>query len=160
MLVAIGTPTAAQPEVRIRRARATPQSARRSSTRNRSTRGSPSSGNGMVTIFTGKVELGTGVSTTAMQLVADELDVPLAKIKVVEGDTWRTRDQGFTAGSQSNKTQYAATGALRQAAAEARLALLNMASETARRTGRTAHRQGRRRLGPRRLGEVGVVRAS
>ena len=86
-------------------------------------------GNGTVTVFTGKVELGTGVMTTTMQLVDDELDVPLAKVTVVEGDTWRTVDQGFTAGSQSNKTEYAATGALRQAAAEARLALLNMASQ-------------------------------
>jgi nicotinate dehydrogenase subunit B len=53
----------------------------------------------------------------------------MAKVTVVEGDTWRSVDQGFTAGSQSNKTQYASTGALRQAAAEARLALLNMASQ-------------------------------
>src|SRR5262245_11830077 len=85
-------------------------------------------GNGTVTVFVGKVELGTGVMTTAMQLVADELDVPLSQITVVEGDTWRSVDQGYTAGSQSNKTQYAATGGLRQAAAEARLALLNLAS--------------------------------
>jgi len=85
-------------------------------------------GNGTVEILTGKVELGTGVLTTTLQLVADELDVPLASCKVIEGDTWRTPDQGFTAGSQSNKTQYAAKGGLRQAAAEARLALLGMAS--------------------------------
>ena len=85
-------------------------------------------GDGTVTILTGKVELGTGVLTTTLQLVADELDVPLASCTVVEGDTWRTPDQGFTAGSQSNKTQYAAKGGLRQAAAEARLALLGMAS--------------------------------
>ncbi len=86
-------------------------------------------GNGTVIVYSGKVELGTGVSTTAMQLVADELDVPFSKVKVIEGDTWWTVDQGFTAGSQSNKTQYAATGAIRQAAAEARLALLNLASK-------------------------------
>ncbi|WP_081685597.1 xanthine dehydrogenase family protein molybdopterin-binding subunit [Candidatus Solirubrobacter pratensis] len=85
-------------------------------------------GDGTVTIFTGKVELGTGVLTTTMQLVADELDVSLSALKVVEGDTWMTPDQGYTAGSQSNKTQYAAKGGLRQAAAEARLALLGMAS--------------------------------
>lgn len=87
-------------------------------------------GDGTVKVFTGKVELGTGVETVTAQLVADELDVPLAKIRVVQGDTWLTPDQGYTAGSQSNKTNYAAgtTGALRQAAAEARLALLGMAS--------------------------------
>src|SRR5215471_12176292 len=71
-------------------------------------------GNGTVTVYVGKVELGTGVMTTSMQLVADELDVPLSKVTVIEGDTWRTVDQGYTAGSQSNKTQYAATGGLRQ----------------------------------------------
>src|SRR6266536_6722275 len=86
-------------------------------------------GNGTVTVFTGKVELGTGVMTTAMQLAADELDVPLSKITVVEGDTWQTVDQGYTAGSQSNKTEYADKGGIRQAAAEARLALLTMASQ-------------------------------
>jgi nicotinate dehydrogenase subunit B len=85
-------------------------------------------GDGTVVVHTGKVELGTGVMTTTMQLVADELDVPLASLQVIESDTWRTPDQGFTAGSQSNRTQYAATGGLRQAAAEARLALLKMAS--------------------------------
>jgi nicotinate dehydrogenase subunit B len=85
-------------------------------------------GDGTVTIFTGKVELGTGVLTTTMQVVADELDVPMSTLKVIEGDTWRTPDQGYTAGSQSNKTQYAAHGGLRQAAAEARLALLGMAA--------------------------------
>jgi CO/xanthine dehydrogenase Mo-binding subunit len=85
-------------------------------------------GDGTVSILTGKVELGTGVLTTTMQLVADELDVSLAQLKVIEGDTWMTPDQGYTAGSQTNKTQYAAKGGLRQAAAEARLALLTMAS--------------------------------
>ena len=85
-------------------------------------------GDGSVLILTGKVELGTGVLTTTMQLVADELDVAMDKLKVIESDTWLTPDQGFTAGSQSNKTQYAAKGGLRQAAAEARLALLNMAA--------------------------------
>jgi nicotinate dehydrogenase subunit B len=85
-------------------------------------------GDGTVEIFTGKVELGTGVLTTTMQLVADELDVPLDSLRVRESDTWFTPDQGFTAGSQSNKTQYAAKGGLRQAAAEARLALLTLAS--------------------------------
>lgn len=87
-------------------------------------------GDGTVTVFTGKVELGTGVETVTAQLVADELDVPLSKVRVVQGDTWRTPDQGYTAGSQSSKTNFAAgsTGALRQAAAEARLALLQMAS--------------------------------
>ena len=51
-------------------------------------------GDGTVTVFTGKVELGTGVLTTTMQLAADELHVDLSKINVIEGDTWLTVDQG------------------------------------------------------------------
>jgi CO/xanthine dehydrogenase Mo-binding subunit len=81
---------------------------------------------GKVTILVGKVELGTGVMTATMQIAADELDVPMTAVELVQGDTWRTPDQGTTAGSQSIKTQWAA--GLRQAAAEAKAALLTMAS--------------------------------
>jgi len=80
-----------------------------------------------VTMKVGKVELGQGTVTAAMQLVADELDVPLAGVKFVQSDTWITPDQGTTAGSQSTGTQNGPAG-IRQAAAEARLALLTMAS--------------------------------
>jgi CO/xanthine dehydrogenase Mo-binding subunit len=80
-----------------------------------------------VTVFTGKVELGTGVSTVWRQIAAEELDVDIGKIKVVLGDTWYSPDQGFTAGSQSTKTNWA--GGLRQAAAEARRVLLELASQ-------------------------------
>ena len=85
--------------------------------------------NGRVTIFTGKVELGTGLETAQIQIAADELDVHPSKVDVVQGDTWRTPDQGTTAGSQSVKTQWAGRFALRQGAAEARLALLTLASK-------------------------------
>src|SRR5690242_7252758 len=37
---------------------------------------------GKVTVFSGKVDLGTGVRTALTQIVADELDVPLDKIMV------------------------------------------------------------------------------
>jgi len=82
---------------------------------------------GTVVMKTGKVELGQGTVTAALQLVADELDVPFEKLKYVQADTWHTPDQGTTAGSQSTGTQNGPAG-VRQAAAEARLALLNMAS--------------------------------
>ena len=62
-----------------------------------------------------------------MQLVADELDVPFNSVKFVQSDTWFTPDQGATAGSQSTGTENGPAG-VRQAAAEARLALLTMAS--------------------------------
>jgi len=84
-------------------------------------------GDGLVTIFTGKEEQGTGVGTAQMQLAADELDVPLAGIKLIISDTFRTPDQGFSAGSQSLMTEFGPSG-LRQACAEARAALLAMAS--------------------------------
>ncbi len=78
-----------------------------------------------VTIFTGKVELGTGVETALSQIVAEELDTAVERVKVVQGDTGRTPDQGYTAGS---KTIQAGGPPLRQAAAEARQTLLGLAS--------------------------------
>src|SRR5262245_57743886 len=83
--------------------------------------------NGRVRIQVGKVELGTSLRTAQMQIAADELDVSMKKIDFLQGDTWFTPDQGTTSGSQSVKTQWAE--GLRQAAAEARAALLDLASK-------------------------------
>jgi len=79
-----------------------------------------------ITAFSGKVELGTGVRTALAQIVAEELDVPLAQVRMVMGDTALTPDEGYTAGSM---TIHSSGTALRQAAAEARRAMLEMASE-------------------------------
>jgi nicotinate dehydrogenase subunit B len=81
---------------------------------------------GTITVFSGKVELGTGVRTALAQIVAEELDVPLARVRMVMGDTALTPDEGYTAGSM---TIHSSGSALRQAAAEARRAMLEMASE-------------------------------
>ncbi|HEY9528509.1 MAG TPA: molybdopterin cofactor-binding domain-containing protein, partial [Anaerolineales bacterium] len=54
---------------------------------------------GTITAFSGKVELGTGVRTALAQIVAEELDVPLARVRMVMGDTALTPDEGYTAGS-------------------------------------------------------------
>src|SRR5262249_39760277 len=54
---------------------------------------------GRVTVYTGKVDLGTGTRTALRQIVAEELDVPLDWIALVEGDTATTPDQGPTWGS-------------------------------------------------------------
>jgi nicotinate dehydrogenase subunit B len=78
-----------------------------------------------VTVYTGKVELGTGVATALAQVVAEELDVPVARITMVEGDTARTPDQGQTTGSLT--IQHGAP-ALRAAAAAARATLFELAS--------------------------------
>ena len=80
---------------------------------------------GTVTVHFGKVELGTGIQTAIAQIVADELDVPFASVTVAAADTSNTPDQGYTAGSAS-----LSAGAIpvRQAAAEARLAILDLAA--------------------------------
>jgi nicotinate dehydrogenase subunit B len=80
---------------------------------------------GMVTVMTGKVELGTGVSTSLRQIVADELDYPFEKILWIQGDTANTVDQAPTFGSQTIKR---GGGQLRQAAAEAKATLVSLAS--------------------------------
>lgn len=81
---------------------------------------------GDVTVFSGKVELGTGVQTALAQIVAEELDVPFDRIHMVMGDTELTPNEGITAGSTT--IQFGGF-ALRMASAEARLALLEMAAD-------------------------------
>jgi nicotinate dehydrogenase subunit B len=78
-----------------------------------------------VTVMTGKVELGTGVSTSLRQIVADELDFPFEKIRWIQGDTANTVDQAPTFGSQTIKR---GGGQLRQAAAEAKATLFSLAA--------------------------------
>ena len=79
-----------------------------------------------VTVFSGKVDLGTGSRIAMRQMVAEELEVPIARLSMIEGDTAVTPDQGRTAGSYG-----VARGGqqLRQAAASARQALLGLASQ-------------------------------
>ena len=81
---------------------------------------------GLVTVYSGKVDLGTGVSTALSQIAADELDVPLSRIKLIQGDTALTPDQGTTWGSL---TVQLGGMQLRNAAATARIALLEEASK-------------------------------
>jgi len=80
---------------------------------------------GSITVMTGKVELGTGVSTSLRQIVADELDYPFERITWIQGDTANTVDQLPTFGSQTIKR---GGSQLRQAAAEAKATLVSMAS--------------------------------
>ena len=80
---------------------------------------------GRVTVYSGKVDLGTGIRTALAQLVAEELDVSFGQIDMVMGDTLLTPDQGQTAGSLSISN---GGGTLRQAAACARRALLGVAA--------------------------------
>ena len=80
---------------------------------------------GTVTVFTSKVELGTGIETALAQIVAEELDVPFQKIIMDWGDTARTIDQGMTVAS---RTLERGGPQLRQAAAAARQQLLKLAA--------------------------------
>ncbi|MBK4738414.1 xanthine dehydrogenase family protein molybdopterin-binding subunit [Noviherbaspirillum pedocola] len=80
---------------------------------------------GRVTVYCGKVELGTGVRTGLTQIVAEELDLPMASITMIMGDTALVPDQGTTTGS---KTIQLGGPPLRRAAAEARAALAELAA--------------------------------
>ena len=80
---------------------------------------------GLVTVYSGKVDLGTGVRTALAQIVADELDVPFNRIEIVQGDTALTPDQGPTFGSLSIQIGGVQ---IRNAAALARSALLDQAA--------------------------------
>ncbi|MES2710558.1 MAG: molybdopterin cofactor-binding domain-containing protein [Pseudomonadota bacterium] len=81
---------------------------------------------GRVTVFVGKVDMGTGIRTGFIQIAAEELDVPMTRVSVVEGDTATTPDQGPTYGSLSIQNGGVA---LRAAAATARREFLRLASE-------------------------------
>jgi len=80
---------------------------------------------GTVTFYTSKVEIGTGTITALAQIVAEELDVPFSKVKMVQGDTSTSIEQGSTVGS---RTIERAGPQIRQAAAAARHELLKLAS--------------------------------
>jgi CO/xanthine dehydrogenase Mo-binding subunit len=80
---------------------------------------------GQVTVYSGKVELGTGVKTALTQIVAEELDVSLTRVTIIQGDTALTPDQGVTSGSLSIQN---GGMQLRRAAATARHALLRNAA--------------------------------
>jgi nicotinate dehydrogenase subunit B len=80
---------------------------------------------GSVTAFTGKVELGQGIVTALAQIVADELDVDLARVEMISGDTSRTPNEGVTSGSLSIEQSGTA---LRYACAEARQLLVDAAA--------------------------------
>lgn len=76
---------------------------------------------GEVTVYSGKVDLGTGIRTAMAQIAAEELSVPLDRVIVIQGDTLLTPDQGVTFGSLSIQN---GGMQIRQAAATARQALL------------------------------------
>jgi nicotinate dehydrogenase subunit B len=85
------------------------------------------SADGSATVYTGKCELGTGLYTAQVQLIAEELSVPLNRVKLIQCDTALTPDQGTTSGAQSHPTNFNQAN-LAQACATAREALKQLAS--------------------------------
>lgn len=81
---------------------------------------------GSVTALNGHVDLGTGIRTALAQIVAEELDVPLAHVNMVLGDTTRAPNQGATIASASIQIH---AKPLRIAAAQARHWLVARAAE-------------------------------
>ena len=76
---------------------------------------------GSATVYTGKVDLGTGLRVAIRQMAAEELGLPVERVALVEGDTALTPDQGSTGGS----TGLTRGGVeVRQAAATARQAII------------------------------------
>jgi len=82
-------------------------------------------GEGRIVVFTGKAELGQGIKTALIQVAADELDVPAARITLITADTGKTPNEGVTAGSHSMQDSGAA---ILNAAANVRGLLMSAAA--------------------------------
>ncbi|MGH9721850.1 MAG: molybdopterin cofactor-binding domain-containing protein [Bryobacteraceae bacterium] len=80
---------------------------------------------GTATVLTGKVEVGQGSRTELAMAAAEELRMPIDKVRVVMADTDLAPNDGITAGS---RTTPATVPAVRSAAAAARELLLEVAS--------------------------------
>lgn len=81
--------------------------------------------NGLVTVYTGKAEVGQNIRTSLAQIVAEELDVAMDKIDMIMGDTALTPYDRGTFGSRS--IPYMGPQ-LRKAAASAREYLIDLAA--------------------------------
>src|SRR5699024_2740631 len=53
------------------------------------------------TLFTGKIDMGTGTMTALAQIAAEELDIAFDRLDVVMGTTSKTVDQGPSYGSMT-----------------------------------------------------------
>ena len=80
---------------------------------------------GTVSIFSGKVEIGQGISTALAQIAAEELGITLGRIRMVPADTAVSPDEGVTSGSLSIQDSGVA---LRRACAQARALFLERAA--------------------------------
>lgn len=81
---------------------------------------------GTVTMFTGKMEMGQGAITSLPVQMAEELNVPLEKVKIIMGDTDLCP---YDAGTWGSLTTRQFGQSMRAAAAEARGVLTGLAAE-------------------------------
>ncbi|MFN8241212.1 MAG: molybdopterin cofactor-binding domain-containing protein [Bacteroidales bacterium] len=81
---------------------------------------------GMITCYTGKIEMGQGIVTSLAVMMAEELNVSPEKVKMVMGDTDLCP---YDAGTWGSLTTRSFGPNMRAAAAEARQVLLEMGSE-------------------------------
>src|SRR5215211_159013 len=82
-------------------------------------------GDGSVSAFFGKMDMGQGLFTAIGQIVAEELDVPFERVTVIMGDTATSVNQGGASGSTG---VWRGGFQMRHAAAEARHVLIEMAA--------------------------------
>ena len=78
-----------------------------------------------VRIATGKVEIGQGVVTALGQIAADELDLPLGRVRILSGDTVHGPDEMYTTSSLSISMS---GGSIRLVCAEVRAKALERAA--------------------------------
>ena len=84
------------------------------------------SSNGVLTVFTGKVELGQKITTALALIAAEELYIDFKRIQIAKANTYFGPEEQPTVGSNSIEES---GEAVRQASATARNILLNMASK-------------------------------
>ena len=81
---------------------------------------------GSCTAYWGKMDMGQGTDIGAAQMVAEELDLPIERVTVLQGDTDTSINQGGASGSTGIQMGGVA---MQSAAAEARFQLVQMAAK-------------------------------
>jgi len=81
---------------------------------------------GFVNCYTGKIEMGQGAITSLAQIMADEIEVPFERVRMVMGDTDLCPWDGGTSGSNTIRTF---SPRMRVAAAEAKTVLMQLGSD-------------------------------
>jgi len=81
---------------------------------------------GFVVLSPGKIEIGQGILTALAQIAADELDIDIARVRMIPATTAASPNEGVTSGSLSVEQS---GSAVRHAAAEARAIYLGAAAQ-------------------------------